>query len=243
MMKKIFIVGASSDLAESLIPRLIRDGNELLLHCGNRIEKLSQYKNNPSITIVSKVIKTEDDCVMLTRDCARWNSEIDGLVILIGGVSRSVEWDRLKADDYIRDYWNNTVYPVIIASELCDNMKKNGGRIIFVSTASAAHGGGRNSLSYGMAKAALECATKRLAKDLAQFDILVNAIAPGYMDTSLQIRAKGIPVNENKLRLDSIPIGRAGTKDEFAGLVDYMLTDDAGFMTGQVITMDGGDFI
>ena len=122
-------------------------------------------------------------------------------------------------------------------------MTEDGGRIVFVSTASAKHGGGRNSLSYGMAKAALECAVKRFAKDLGPYGILVNAIAPGYMDTSLQIKAKGIPANENRERIATIPVGRPGTKTEFASLVEYLLSDDASFITGQIITLDGGDFI
>ncbi len=242
-MKNVVIVGASSDLADDIMPRLLNDGFSLLLHCGKNIEKLEVYRDNPKVEIVADIIESESDCRKFVERCIEWKDNLHGLVVMMGGIGHPIEWEKLGIGDYQQDYLLNTVYPVIIATELSQKMKEYGGRIVFVSTASAGHGGGHNSLSYGMAKAALECATKRFAKDLAKYGILVNAIAPGYMDTSIQVRSKGIPANENKERLKTIPLGRSGSKQEFAGLVEYLMSDDASFLTGQVITLDGGDFI
>lgn len=242
-MKNILIIGASSDLAEDVIPRLQKKGCNLMLHCGHQIEKLEQYQQNHNVRILQRQIESEADCDFIVQEWSRWQPSLDALIILMGGMSHPVDWEVLSFPDYQRDYLVNAVFPVLLAAKLSVNMTSDGGRIIFVSTASAGHGGGRRSLSYGMAKAALECAVKRLAKDLALDGILVNAIAPGYMDTSLQIKAKGIPANENKERLSSIPLGRAGTKKEFGSLVEYLLSDDATFITGQIMVLDGGDFI
>lgn len=242
-MKNIVIIGASSDLADAVIPMLLGRNCNLLLHCGKRSEKLEKYLSDDRVDVFSKTFKEESDCSKMVSFCRGWRSRIDGLLILMGGVNHPYYWEELGVQDYSNDYLINAVFPIAIASGLIELMKDHGGRIVFVSTASAKHGGGKNSLSYGMAKAALECATKRLAKDLAQYDILVNAIAPGYLDTSMQLRAKGKPASENTERLKTIPIGRAGTKQEFAGLVDYLFSDDASFITGQIIALDGGDFI
>lgn len=242
-MRNVLIIGASSDLAEDVIPRLQRRGCNLMLHCGHQLEKLEKYQSNHNICMLQSQIVSEADCDFIVQECRRWQPSLDALVILMGGMSHPVNWKDLSSTDYQRDYLVNAIFPILLATKLSANMTEDGGRIVFVSTASAKHGGGRNSLSYGMAKAALECAVKRFAKDLGPHGILVNAIAPGYMDTSLQIKAKGIPANENRGRIATIPVGRAGTKKEFASLVEYLLSDDASFITGQIITLDGGDFI
>lgn len=241
-MKKALIVGASSNLAEDLIPCLLADGFRLALHYGRHKEKLVKYKEQKDVFFIPQVLEGEKDCKSLAEQYLAWENKLDALLILLGDVFETVEWPLAHEDGLMANYRINAVLPVLLASFLYSHMDQ-GGKIVFVSTASAAHGGGRNSLGYGMAKAALECATKRIAKDLAKNGISVNAIAPGYMDTELQIRAKGIPANENWERLKTIPMGRAGKKSEFAALARYLVSDDASFLTGQVITLDGGDFV
>ena len=118
-----------------------------------------------------------------------------------------------------------------------------GGRIVFVSTASSAHGGGRNSLGYGMAKSSLECLTKRLAKDLAAREISVNCVAPGYMISDFHRKYKNYSEAQIIERANMVPMKRGGTREEFAELVYYLIKENSGFITGQIITMDGGDFI
>lgn len=239
----ILISGASADLAEEVIPTQLRRGHSLGLHCGGRVGKLDDYKDSSKALIIERFIRNESDCDAVIDDYLEWSGGIDCLIILLGGVIHTDAWWELGENDYLEEYRLNAIYPMIMARTASEKMKKRGGSIIFVSTASARHGGGSKSLGYGMAKAGLECGMKRLAKDLARYDVRINAIAPGYMDTSLQLRTKGMPATQNIDRLSTIPLGRAGTKGEFADLVDYLINSRAGFMTGQVLTLDGGDFI
>ena len=239
----ILICGASSDLGEKIIPAQLNRGHKLGLHCGKRPDKLSEYENNMNLLTIKRPRYSESDCSWIINEYIKWSGGIDRLVLLLGGVLHTDVWQELCENDYIDEYKLNAIYPMILAGLAAKRMQDSGGRIVFVSTASAGHGGGGRSLGYGMAKAGLECGMKRLAKDLAQYNIQVNAVAPGYMDTSLQLRTKGIPTAQNRERLSTIPMGRAGTKEEFSDLIDYLLNSKSEFMTGQVLTLDGGDFI
>ncbi len=114
---------------------------------------------------------------------------------------------------------------------------------MFISTASVRRGGGSTTIGYGMAKAALECGMKRLARDLAAEGILVNAIAPGFFDTKFNRERKKLSEKDVEARVEMIPLKRGGRKEEMASCVLYMLSEGAGFISGQVITVDGGDFL
>ena len=241
-MKKAFIVGASSNLAEELIPLLIEDGFCLALHYGRHEERIAKYAGQEKVVLLQRVLASERDCQQLAEEYLAWEKRLDVLLVLLGDMFDPIEWSSAQERGFIENYRINAVLPVLLVSRLHKHMNP-GGKILFVSTASASHGGGRKSLGYGMAKAALECAAKRMAKDLAADGISVNAIAPGYMDTEFQLKAKGIPAHENKERMKTIPLGRPGTKREFAALAHYLLSDEASFLTGQVIALDGGDFI
>ena len=111
------------------------------------------------------------------------------------------------------------------------------------STASATHGGGTTSLAYGIAKAGVECMVKGLARDCAKHNILVNAIAPGFIMTKFHTERMKRSSEQLKERIELIPLKRAGTVREIAGVILFLLSEDASYITGQVITVSGGDWL
>ncbi len=243
MEKRTLIIGASSDLAMSVIPRLVEEKKQLGLHWARNETVLLPYKERENVKLIHKVINREADCLEIVDEYIRWSGGIDNLIVLMGDVTRKCHWSELQYEDIINDYSVNTAFPLLLVKYACPYMKPHGGRIILVSTASAQHGGGSYTFGYGMAKAALECATKGLAKDLAKHNILVNAIALGFIDTKFHTARCGKTLEELEQRIDYIPLKRAGTKDEFGSLVGWFLSEGAGFVTGQIVVMDGGDFI
>ena len=108
-----------------------------------------------------------------------------------------------------------------------------GGRIVAISSV-AALAGNRGQVNYAAAKAGLHGATKSLALELAKRGITVNCIAPGLVETEM---LAGAPIEELR-RL--VPMQRLGRPEEIASLVAYLFSDGAGYLTGQVISVNGG---
>ncbi len=112
-------------------------------------------------------------------------------------------------------------------------MRKHGGHIVNMSSLSGLKGM-QGQANYSAAKAALIGATKALAQEVAARSVTVNAVAPGFIDTDM---TKELPQDELK---QLIPMKRFGKPEEVAKLVKFLLSDDASYITGEVISINGG---
>ena len=107
------------------------------------------------------------------------------------------------------------------------------GRIVVIASTSG-ETGQAGQVNYSAAKAGLIGAAKALARELARRNILVNVVSPGLIDTEMIDK---LPLDR---MLPMIPLSRVGSKDEVSGVVDFLLSKDAGYMTGQVLSVNGG---
>jgi 3-oxoacyl-[acyl-carrier protein] reductase len=116
------------------------------------------------------------------------------------------------------------------------------GRIVNVSSVSAL--GNRGQANYSAAKAGLQGLTKTLAIELGRFGVTVNAVAPGFIETDMTRGAAarvGIPFEEFKAGIvEKIPVGRAGRPEDIAAAVSFLTSDEASFVSGQVLYVAGG---
>lgn len=112
------------------------------------------------------------------------------------------------------------------------------GRIVNISSRAAF--GAANRTSYAAAKSALEACTHTWAIELAPYGITVNAVAPGPVETELFRAGHPVGSEAEKKALDSIPLGRLGSPADVAAAVAFFLSDDAAYITGQVLRVDGG---
>jgi len=124
-------------------------------------------------------------------------------------------------------------------------LMEDGGRIVHIT--SIHHDRvARGSSAYGMAKAAITQLTRSLAVELASRNILANTIAPGFVDTPMSVKADGKNeldsawFRDNYIKYDHLPLKRAGKPEEIAGVAWFLSGADASYITGSVVTVDGG---
>jgi acetoacetyl-CoA reductase len=125
-----------------------------------------------------------------------------------------------------------------MTKQVCDGMTERGwGRIINISSVNGQKAP-FGQLNYSPAKARMHRFTKALALDVAKRDVTVNTISPGYIGTKMVL---AIPkeVLDSKI-IPQIPMGRLGKPEEIAGLVAYVASEEAGFITGANLTINGG---
>jgi len=135
--------------------------------------------------------------------------------------------------------WN--VYSTFWASRraLTPMLERGWGRIINISSVVGVIGN-PGQASYVASKAGIIGLTKSVAKELAPRSITVNAVAPGYVDTDM---TAALPEKAKTAMLDQIPLRRAGTPEDVAAVVEFLVSDRASYITGQVIHVSGGMFI
>lgn len=243
IQKKILVVGASSDLAVSLNEILYNSGATVGFHYNKNETTLSKYTENENTKKFKKDLNSSVTCYTIIDDFVKWAGGIDYLVQLSGDIKRPVHWENLTENEWSYDLSANLVVPFFLAQRAIWYMRDKGGRILLTSTASAAYGGGATSLAYGVAKAGIECMVKRLARDCAKYNILVNAIAPGFIMTKFHTEKMKRTKEQLDERVRLIPLKRPGTTEEIAGTIMFLISEQASYITGQVIVVSGGDWL
>ncbi|NPE27414.1 SDR family oxidoreductase [Methanococcoides sp. SA1] len=239
--KKILITGASSDIGVALIKKLIKYNIVLGAHYFSNLAPLENIKGE-NIILLKGNLDNRGLCHQIVDDFVKKAEGIDFFINFVGNISTPKDWKNITWDEWQSDININLSSSFFLAQRVSHHMKKNGGKIILISTASASHGGGGSTMPYGIAKAGVECMTKGMGKDLAKDNILVNCIAPGFIMTKFQQKS-GKSEHDIKRRVESIPLKRAGKPDDIASAALYLLSDAGNYITGEILTISGGDWL
>ena len=247
MNEKIFILGASSDFGIDLLKSILRKKNCTIgLHCFSgrlRLETLlSKIKSKNKIKIFQSNLDSQKRCHTLVKNFLSWSGGVDKFIQLNGNVSKVKVWTKLNQKDFEKDIAINLSSVFYVSQKIFENMKKKGGKIILTSTSSALHGGGENSLAYGISKSGIISLTKALARFGAKNNIIANAIAPGFIDTRFHTKVMQRSKKQLKERLKFIKLNRQGKPEDITKLIMFLLFEN-NYTTGEVISVDGGDWI
>ena len=243
---RTLITGASGGIGTALIKILSVLDCRIGYHVRDSSRVNSDLKSisGNNISILQKEFSCSKDSIDLVEEfCSVWGG-IDALVQLHGDAS-SRQIDELSDSDWQDTLHTNLVSPFFLSRTAMKIMNGNshGGRIVLTSTASAKHGGGSDTIPYGVAKAGIECLVKSLAKEGAANNILVNAIAPGFIDTTFHTHRLKKSEKQLAERKKMIPLNRAGTPNEVAQTILFLLSQASTFITGQTIEISGGDWL
>jgi 3-oxoacyl-[acyl-carrier protein] reductase len=249
--RRILLAGASGDIGRALLKRLLpTDGLIGIHHFSERGQLEAEVRAraaNTQVAFFQADVRHPAACRRVVDDFVAWAGGIDALVQLAGGVSRPIVWTELEPHDWQHDIDLNLTGTFFLAQRTFKHMRDTngarGGKIVLVSTASAAHGGGPTSMAYGIAKAGVECLVKGLAKEGARDNILVNGVAPGFIETRFHTLRMRRTARELKRRAELVPLKRAGKPDDVAALIVYLLSDWNKYITGECVAVSGGDFL
>ena len=160
------------------------------------------------------------------------------IIINNAGIN-SPQWiDEVTDENIEKIIQTNLIAPIKLIRGLVGNMKKNKwGRIINISSMFGVIARGKQSV-YSSTKHGINGMTKALALELAQHNILVNSVCPGFVETDMVVK-NNTPEKISQLAGD-VPLGRLGKPKEIANLVQFLISEKASYITGSIILIDGG---
>lgn len=243
--RKVVVTGASSGIGRATAARFASDGYDVCVNA-RRTERLQELVRTfpPGNHLVCPGDYSDPAVVEAMDKTLRAGWEYLDVLVNCAGIAQTA-----KVIDSLIDQWRkpfDTMFEGgVRITRLCVPLMTGGGRIIHVTSI---HGerAESGSSAYAMAKAALNQFCRGLAVELAPRGILVNAIAPGFIDTEMSIGPDGISeletewFRENYVEGHHLPLRRAGRPEEIAGVAAFLAGPDATYLTGQVITVDGG---
>ena len=240
--KVALITGASSGLGKHFAKTLSSNGAKTIL-AARRVEKMEKLQSeleNDSF-IVNLDVTSKESVNSLKNEIENTIGQLD-IVINNAGISDPVRFKDISEDSWLSILETNLNGAFRIAKMATDIMLKNkgGGSIINIASILAERVG-LNLTSYASAKAALVQLTKSMALELARSNIRVNALAPGYILT--EINQDFFNTEEGQGYISKIPMKRLGLESELDGALLLLASDASSFMTGSVITVDGGHVI
>ena len=239
MNRTVLVTGSSRGIGKAIALYLAKQGFDLVIHC--RSQRLQAEEVKVEIEQLGRLARILQFDIADRAQCSEQiNQDIESHGVYYGVVCNAgitadnafpsltgEQWDSVIHSNL--DGFYNVLQPVVMPMV----RRRKPGRIVTLSSVSGLMGN-RGQVNYSAAKAGIIGATKALALELAKRDITVNCVAPGLIETDM---VSELPLEEIK---KMIPARRMGSPKEVAAVVAFLLSDDAAYVTRQVISVNGG---
>ncbi len=241
MDKVAMITGATRGIGKQIALTLANEGYNIVLNYRTENDELKQLKNEieskkvKCLTVQGDVTNFED-CKQMIESAIEEFGKVDVLVNN-AGITKDMLLARMKEEDFKQVIDVNLVGTFNMTKNVISYMMKaRNGKIINISSV-VGIAGNAGQTNYSASKAGIIGFTKSLAKEVASRNILVNAVAPGFIETNMTDVLKQEVKDEIA---KNIPLKRMGTPQDVANVVKFLASEDSSYITGQVISVDGG---
>ncbi|TLX60923.1 3-oxoacyl-ACP reductase FabG [Stutzerimonas nosocomialis] len=240
MSESILVTGSSRGIGRAIAVRLARAGHDLVLHCRSRLdEALAVQQEIQALGRSARVLQFDVADRAACRERLEADMDAHGAyygVVCNAGLTRDGAFPALTDNDWDEvlrtnlDGFYNVLQPVTMPMI----RRRKPGRIVCITSVSGLIGN-RGQVNYSASKAGVIGAAKALAIELGKRRITVNCVAPGLIDTDMLDDT--LPLEE---LLKMIPAQRMGTPEEVAGAVNFLMSEEAAYITRQVLAVNGG---
>jgi len=237
--RKVLVTGATGRIGQAIALQLARDGFTVTVHCRKRAAEAR------SLCAQIQALGGQADHLVLdvtdrerARFCLEEKTETEGPyygIVCNAGIARDNAFPALTDEDWdqVIDLSLNGFFNVVQPLLMPMLRSRRGGRIVCISSVSGVIGN-RGQVNYSAAKAGLIGAAKALAVELANRGVTVNCVAPGLIESEM------LDDVARERALQAVPMNRTGTPEDVAALVGFLFSDAAGYITRQVIGVNGG---
>lgn len=239
--KVALVTGASRGIGRAIALKLASEGAKVAINFAGNTAKAEEVKtdiesNGGEALLVQADVSSAEAVEEMINKVTEKFGKID-ILVNNAGITRDGLLMRMKDSDF-DDVINTNLKGVYNCTKIVSKLmiKQRSGRIVNMASIVALTGNAGQT-NYAAAKAGIIGFSKSAAKELAARGITVNVVAPGFIDTDM---TAVIPEKNKETMLKEIPLGRIGTPEDIANAVKFLASDDAAYITGQVIRVDGG---
>ncbi|MTI18364.1 acetoacetyl-CoA reductase [Rhodobacteraceae bacterium RKSG542] len=239
MSKVAVVTGGTRGIGAAISKGLQSAGFTVAATYAGNTEKAEAFRSETGISVYKWDVADERACQL---GIAQVQEELGAIGVLVNnaGITRDGWFHKMSFEDWSQVMRTNLDSMFTMCSPVIEGMRAQGfGRIVNISSINGQKGQ-LGQANYSAAKAGVIGFTKALAQENARKGVTVNCICPGYIDTDM---VAAVPEKVLEGIIGQIPVGRLGKAEEISGLVNYLCSDAAAFMTGSVLTINGGQYI